>query len=151
MTKLLPCIYYYKIHLFFYVSFQRSNTWFHVHSGECHTLYLHSCGKTRAHQVKALAPYWPSGILCEQNVDDSGHDSETLSVSATSAFTPNIVLPVWSRATGCSLTQSLHIHRLKYSLETLKSSGREHFCGDLLRGVGKTVKEGHAGCCASRL
>lgn len=34
----------------------------------CHSLYLHSCKRTGASQVKALASCWPSGILCEQTL-----------------------------------------------------------------------------------
>lgn len=34
----------------------------------CRSLYLHSCKRTGASQVKALASYWPSRILCEQTL-----------------------------------------------------------------------------------
>ncbi len=82
----------YKIHLFFWCGLPTEQ---HsvpcVFKRMCRSLYLHSCKRTGASQVKALASCWPSGILCEQ----------TLTIwaviqrhSATAAFPPNIALPV---------------------------------------------------------
>lgn len=69
MAKCLACRCYYKIHLFFWCGLPMEQ-----HSVPCAfkwmccSLYLHSCKRTGASQVTALASCWPSGILCEQTL-----------------------------------------------------------------------------------
>ncbi len=69
MAKCLVYRHYYKIHLFFWCGLPTEQ---HsvpcVFKRMCRSLYLHSCKRTGASQVKALASCWPSGILCEQTL-----------------------------------------------------------------------------------
>lgn len=69
MATCLAYRHYYKIHLFFWCGLPtEQHSVPYVFKRMCRSLYLHSCKRTWASQVKALVSCWPSGILCEQTL-----------------------------------------------------------------------------------